>query len=236
MLNFLGIGAQKAGTTWLYEMLSQHPAVGFPGGKEIHFWDLKQAQGIQWYKHLFANPAANLVQGEMTPAYAILPIQEIRKIYFHYPDIQLIYILRNPLERAWSAALMALQRAEMTIDEASDQWFIDHFYSQGSLKRGDYLACMQTWLQVYSRQQLLVLRYESIQREPLQLLTRCCQHLHIDPVIYQAMPRATLHQSVFAGSGHPLRPQLKQILLTLYSPKIEQLNEYLQQDFSIWLQ
>lgn len=41
MLDFLGIGAQKAGTTWLYEKLRLHPDIAFPAGKEVHFWDQK---------------------------------------------------------------------------------------------------------------------------------------------------------------------------------------------------
>jgi hypothetical protein len=68
---------------------------------------------------------------------------------------------------------MALQRAEMTIDEASDAWFSDHFHSAGSRQRGDYETCLRTWREVFSDEQILVLRFEHLATEPELLLNRC---------------------------------------------------------------
>ena len=144
MLQFLGIGAQKAGTTWLFSMLSRHPDLSFPAGKEIHFWDQQHDRGIDWYRNLFASDTQRL-EGEITPAYAILAPELIRDCHAHFPHVRLIYLIRNPIERAWSSALMALTRAEMTLPEASDQWFIDHFNSAGSRARGDYAGCIAAW-------------------------------------------------------------------------------------------
>jgi hypothetical protein len=232
MLNFLGIGAQKAGTTWLYTMLSHHPAIRFPAGKEIHFWDQQRQRGIDWYDALFTGDEQ--IKGEITPAYAILSVSQVRDIYTYYPHIRLFYVLRNPIERAWSAALMALERAEMTITDASDQWFIDHFNSQDSLKRGDYEACLKIWTSVYLRSQLLILRFEAIATNPSQLLTQCCQHLGINTISIDSS--SILQQKVFAGEGYPLRPTLHTKLLEMYKPKIMRLSAYLQQDFSNWLE
>jgi hypothetical protein len=144
MLDFLGIGAQKAGTTWLYEQLKRHSQLAFPLGKEAHFWNRPHDPiTIARYVGRFADLTA--VAGEITPAYGILPVEIIREIHQQAPRLRLIYLIRNPIERAWSAALMALQRAEMTIDEASDAWFSDHFHSAGSRQRGDYETCLRTW-------------------------------------------------------------------------------------------
>ena len=120
MLDFLGIGAQKAGTTWLYEQLRLHPDISFPAGKEVHFWDLQYERGIEWYRPLFTHDKCKCL-GEITPAYAMLSKVHIEEIRDINPSLKIIYILRNPIHRAWSSALMALKRAEMTIDEASDQ-------------------------------------------------------------------------------------------------------------------
>ena len=231
MLNFLGIGAQKAGTTWLYEMLNHHTDISFPAGKEVHFWN-RQQQEVDWYKSLFINTK---VAGDITPAYSFLTIKVIKQIYFHYPEIKLIYIIRNPIHRAWSSALMALSRAEMTIEEASDQWFIDHFNSQGSLQRGDYETCIKNWLHVFPNQQLLILHFEEITTNPQQLLIRCCQHLNIDPTIYLSIENNIFQEKVFAGNGQTLRPSLYPFLFQIYESKIIKLEKYLQQDFSDWL-
>jgi hypothetical protein len=228
MLDFLGIGAQKAGTTWLYEQLSRHPQILFPAGKEVHFWDRADDPDPAWYRQRFAqDTGSGIRQGEITPAYAFIPRLRIEQIRALYPGLRLIYLIRNPIERAWSSALMALGRAEMQIDEASDQWFIDHFQSRGSLGRGDYEVCIRNWRSVYPDGQLLILLYESIAREPLVLLQRVADHLRIDPAFYLASPADELRRRVFAGSGHPLRPSLRPVLEEIYREKILSLQHYL---------
>jgi len=236
MLDFLGIGAQKAGTTWLYEMLRLHPQVSFPAGKEVHFWDDQRDRGIVWYQSLFAGEESGRKKGEITPAYAILPVEAIRDIHAINPALRSVYIIRNPVERAWSSALMALGRAEMTIDEASDQWFIDHFRSAGSLARGDYEQCIRNWRSVFPSEQLLVLRHEEIRSEPLALLTQCCRHLGIDEKFFAAAGTELLGRRVFSGPGHTIRPGLLPVLREIYCPKIRSLGEYLGADLGPWLE
>jgi hypothetical protein len=219
MLDFLGIGAQKAGTTWLYANLRKHPAIAFPAGKEVHFWDANYALGIDWYRNLFPHQE-NRRQGEITPAYAILPIALIQEIYRFNPLLKLIYIVRNPRDRAWSSALMALKRAEMTFEEASDQWFIDHFNSQGSRMRGNYRQCIANWTSVFPAAQLLILNYDDISRRPHALLQQCCAHLGVNVSFFaeNAATSAALQQRVFSGEGHKLRESLKAHLEALYPP------------------
>ena len=54
MLDFLGIGAQKAATTWLYANLDLHPQIAFPAGKEVHFWDRREGREPEEWLKLFA--------------------------------------------------------------------------------------------------------------------------------------------------------------------------------------
>ncbi|HUM93585.1 MAG TPA: sulfotransferase [Candidatus Competibacter sp.] len=233
MLSFLGIGAQKAGTTWLYEHASRHPQLAFPLGKEAHFWDRPHdAAAIAAYLKHFQTDG---VAGEITPSYAALPSETVREIYACNPRMRLIYLLRNPMDRAWSSALMALQRAQMTLDEASDAWFSDHFHSAASLKRGDYQTCMETWRAVFPEQQLLILRFEQIVNEPETLLNRCFIYLQVAPMEPDQLRRQGCRQPVFTGPGYPLRPSLKPILKRLYQDKIEKLGLYLDMDLSDWL-
>ncbi len=234
MLNFLGIGAQKAGTTWLYEQLRHHPQLAFPLGKEAHFWNRPHdVNAVASYLNHFASATA--IAGEITPAYGMLPLETIQEIHGQAPQLQLIYLIRNPIDRAWSSALMALQRAEMTIDEASDQWFTDHFQSAGSMKRGDYQSCLRTWRAVFPANQLLVLRFEHIKSEPESLLNRCFQHLGVAPQTPEQLRQQGCREIVFAGPGHRLRPTLKPVLLALYKDRIQQLARYLNMDLSLWL-
>jgi hypothetical protein len=233
MLDFLGIGAQKAGTTWLYTHLSQHEKIDFPAGKEVHFWDLHHDRGVDWYSSLFVENE-DKKNGEITPAYAYLAVERIKEIRYLNPSLRIIYIVRNPMERAWSSALMALERSEMTFGEASDQWFIDHFRSAGSLARGDYESCIKRWYSVFDRKQLLVKRYESICESPREVLKHCCDHIGVDGRIFDHIADDVLSIRVLQGPGYEIRPSLRPILAELYLPKIASLQEYLVEDFSSW--
>ncbi len=231
MLNFLGIGAQKAGTTWLYETLSRHPDIAFPGGKEIHFWNYNRDRGLDWYNGLFADNSRT--NGEITPAYGILPVETIREIHNLYPALRLVYIIRDPIERAWSSAKMESQRAGKNLPEVPDQWFIDQFRSNDSLSRGDYETCIRNWRSVFSPEQLLIALHEELRDQPLFLLEKVCRHLGVEN-IYTGWSGDDLKQPVFAGIPEPLRPSLLPELMEIYDWRISSLAAYLRKDLSGW--
>lgn len=234
MYKFLGIGAQKAGTTWLYEMLRQHPDINFPLNKEVHYWDKKYPkQKAEDYLANFQHPILN--QGEITPAYAFLPTTTIETIHYHHPDLKIFYIIRNPIDRAWSSAKMALARSEMEFNEASDQWFIDHFNSKGSLLRGDYEMCLRRWSTVFAKDQILVLQFEDLQQTPDRVLSNCCHHLDINEFDSDQLCKIKVKQAIFSTSEHKLNTDLKQQLLKLYQDKINKLAYYLDIDLSDWI-
>lgn len=235
MIDFLGIGAQKAGTTWIYQHLSRHPDIRFPSGKEIHFWDHWRSNGVEWWTGLFADDHERRKQGEITPAYAMLDEATIREIATLLPDLRVFYSLRNPIARAWSSALMALERAEMTIDEASHLWFLDHFKSAGSRRRGDYLSSIKRWQSVFSGEQLLTIIFDDIIKDPGGVLTLLCRHLGVDPNGLGGVPSAELAMPVFAGPGHDLPEPLLAFLRIIYKPMINPLSELLGRDLSCWL-
>ena len=100
--DFLIIGAQRSGTTWLYNVLGVHPEIAMAKDrKEVHFFDRYYHRGLEWYKRRFPdNP--NMKAGEATPAYLYNP-KCPKRISETLPDVKLICILRNPVERALSA-------------------------------------------------------------------------------------------------------------------------------------
>lgn len=232
MIDFLGIGAQKAGTTWIYQHLSRHPQIRFPAGKEIHFWDQHRRNGVDWWLGLFADGQQGRKQGEITPAYAILDPATIRQIADLLPDLRVFYSLRNPIARAWSSALMALERAEMTFDEASTLWFLDHFKSSGSRRRGDYLSCIANWRAAFPEQQFLIILFDDIVARPDTALAALCGHLEVDT----PAPTTDLAEPVFAGAGYDIPELLLNFLRVIYRPMIGRLSQLLSRDLSPWLE
>lgn len=236
MLDFVSIGAQKAGTTWLHAALSAHPQVRFPAGKEVHFWNRHRARGIDWYRAQFSHGSPDLRRGDITPAYAILPQDTIREVHECDPGLRILYTLRNPIDRAWSAALMVLTRGDMTVDEASDAWFLDCFRSRGSTMRGDYETCLRNWRAVFPEEQILVLRYEVLCEDSLGYLKACCDHIGVAPGFFEQERPEILGKRVYAGPGVPLRESLRAGLHDLYADQIASLAVYLGVDLSAWLE
>jgi hypothetical protein len=233
MLNFLGIGAQKAGTTWLFQQLQAHPGISFPGGKEVHFWDVHRHRGVDWYRGLFRGTGGGL-EGDITPAYAILEPAVIAECHAAFPHLRLIYTLRNPLERAWSAAKMEVRHADRQLADTSDDWLLEQCHDPGSIARGDYETCIRNWLRAYPRESLLILRFEELVNSPSTYLAKCFAHLGVAATV--GSDAAALRGKACAGHPEPIRPALRPVLRDLYAEKIRGLAEYLGQDFSAWLE
>ena len=67
--NFLYIGAEKAGSSWIYEILREHPQVYVPPAKDIQFFDKNFDKGIEWYLSLFGSGAGQIAIGEVSHDY-----------------------------------------------------------------------------------------------------------------------------------------------------------------------
>src|SRR5262249_2098440 len=151
----------------------------------------------------------------------------IRQIAELVPSVRLFYSIRNPIARAWSSALMALERAEMTIDEASDLWFIGHFKSAGSRQRGDYAACLLRWQGGFSAGQIRVILFDDLVAKPGEMLTGLAEHIGVEPGFFRSVPEIELRKPVFAGPGHVLRPTLRRFLTASYGLQIAALGKVL---------
>ena len=80
-VSFLCIGAQKAGTTWLHEMLRRHKGLSLPEQKEVHFWDWNRRKGLKWYSNQFSQTSRNCLCGEVTPCYAVLATEKVSEVH-----------------------------------------------------------------------------------------------------------------------------------------------------------
>ena len=100
--NFLVIGAGKSGTTSLAAYLDAHPDVFMAHQKEVRFFDRYWHEGVDWYAAKFAAAAGKAAVGEASPSYlqsAEAPARTAQTI----PGAKLIALLRNPVDRAYSA-------------------------------------------------------------------------------------------------------------------------------------
>ena len=112
---FLIIGAQKSATRWLRINLGHHPDI-FAAPSEMHFWNnghRVEKLGIEWYREQFEGWNGEPIVGEATPGYMFWrhhPALVAKRIKAHHPDVKLIAILRNPVDRAQSALMHQMRR------------------------------------------------------------------------------------------------------------------------------
>ena len=186
--DFLIIGAARSGTTSLYEYLSQHPSV-IPGvGKEVYFFDKKFNKGINWYKSFFPTKLSksrleskqkrNCLTGEATPRYLHYP-HTPKRVFDLIPNIKLIVLLRNPIDRAYSHYQMEVgsDNEELPFEEAIEQeekritddmkkmernenFYSVYFYRKSYLTRGIYVNQLKRWFEYFPREQFLILKSE----------------------------------------------------------------------------
>src|SRR4051812_46716716 len=101
--DFIIIGVQKGGTSSLFEYLKQHPNIKTSVVKEVHYYDSDYKKGMKWYRSFFPLNEKNkkIIYGEASPYYFFHPLVPER-IYKDNPNIKLILLLRDPVDRAYS--------------------------------------------------------------------------------------------------------------------------------------
>ena len=227
--DFLGIGGQKAGTTWLHANLACHPDLYLPTEtKELHYFD------TWWRRESVAEYAANFaaagarVKGEVTPAYSILPASRIRAIRRLMPELKLVLLVRDPVERAWSHACMFLLRGR-GLEAVPESEFIAHFTSQASRGRGGYAGSIDRWTSIFPADRLLIGFYDELRVDPQGLLRRVFAHLGVrEDVDWSAFP---LYERILpvqqVDSAPPMPERYEGFLVDLYRDELRRLAERL---------
>lgn len=107
--NFLFIGADKSGSTWLYEILRRHPHCFTPRAKDLYFFDRYYDKGIDWYARFFSRaPKDALAIGELSHDYLYSEAAAVR-IARDLPGVRLVVFLRDPVERCFSEYLYLIR-------------------------------------------------------------------------------------------------------------------------------
>lgn len=159
-INFIGIGVQKGGTSWLHRQLLNHPQVFVPKDrKEIHFFDEYYDRGLSWYEKWFTGAQENHIAiGEITPNY-IYDEKTAPRIKTDYTDMHFIVILRDPVARAYSQYQMMFQSGIAQKYKGFDDFMTHHPHA---FKRGLYARQLAHWFEYFPMKNFLILKSEDI--------------------------------------------------------------------------
>ena len=176
--DFVGLGAQKAATSWLYFCLYEHPGVCAPV-KELHFFsrDDAFAKGYQWYERVFAGCPAGAVAGEFSTSY--LSSEEApARIAARYPDVRLVASLRNPVDRALSNHANDLLVGAVPTAVPFREVLADHpEYVDG----GRYATHLRRYFERFGSDAVHVILYDDIVDDPSSVVRSLYDFLGIAP-------------------------------------------------------
>jgi hypothetical protein len=244
--SFIIIGAQRGGTTNLYNLLLGHPDV-YPGVvKEAHYFDQHFSRGTAWYRAHFAadcrssdEPYNRPITGEATPCYLFHP-HAARRVAELLPTTKLIVLLRNPVDRAYSHYNLsrAWGHEELSFDEAiaceeariaddvqhlrDDEWYLGANRARFSyLSRGIYADQLPGWLQRFGSERLLILQSETFFADPGRTLGHVIDFLGLPP------KKLDLNRDYPKLSRPPLEKATREQLTSFFQPHNERLFDLL---------
>ncbi len=277
--NFVGIGAQKAGTTWLHSQLGHHPQVWTPPIKELHYFDRevratsskhlataspirrwvggeewerpRMVEGVRavvadwregrreraawnarwyfgrydddWYRGLFRAGEGCVAIGEVTPRYGTLDLEHIRHISRVNPEMKIIYFLRNPVDRCWSALRYFVKRGSKKIDLESPAKLVKKIMkAEGIARHSNYLETIANLERVFPGRQVLIGYFDAIERDPGALLRKVWEFLEVDDL---EIPNERLRTVRNLSPKRDMPAEVRAALIEIYAPAVREMAE-----------
>jgi uncharacterized protein (TIGR03086 family) len=247
---FLIIGAQKSGTRWLRVNLGRHPEV-YTAPLETQYFHSPgrvESLGTEWYRRLFSGWAGEPIVGEATPGYMMWrhrPRQVARRIAEVLPDVRLVAILRNPVDRAQSAMVHFEKRGKLPARSS----LLDVVRRTPPehdplclVTGGWYAASLKPYRELFG-DRLLVLLHDDVTDEPRRLYEQVLLHIgaasHFVPADLEAVVFS--NQQPDAGDAdeeasvaRELSNDERQQLFAYFRDDVHVLEEMIDRDLSNW--
>lgn len=260
MPDFIIIGAQKCGTTSLYNYLVKHPNIHSAATKELHFFDHKFNKGFWWYRAHFPTTLEqyytehiakrDYVTGEASPSYIFHPLAPKRVAQF-LPQVKLIVLLRNPVDRLYSQYRHKVERgkheklplAEAIAREeeriqgerekiATVKDYFSNSYQHFAYKaRGRYAEQLEAWFSHFPREQFLILKSEDLYANPGEIYKQTLEFLNVPAFEPASLKKGYRQYNKSKETPSKMNPEIRKQLLAYYEPYNQQLYQLVGRDF-----
>ena len=250
--DFVGVGVQKGGTSWLAEMIAQHPGV-LMRKKEINFFVRNYHRGYGWYHRWFRDKNGRLA-GEFTQSYIISPRPDPTHREFYpnwnprrtllfwrkqpsardelkkrYPEVRVLAIFRNPVDRAWSEYWFWRRRKERNKKRYvsfEKMWADDGRWIQ---TRGFYADQLASWREAFP--DFGVFFYDDIKRDPVGLAQEVYRFIGLDDFFIPKDYERTVNKTDYT----PMPPATRSMLVEFYRDQIIRFSNMTGRDLAHWL-
>ena len=252
--NFIIIGSSKSGTWATHNYLLQHPDIGY-SARNIHFFEYAYSNKISWYKSHFPTKLyKSLVEsirkrkclmGEHTSTYLYHPLvpQRVKDVI---PNVKLIVLLRNPVDRAYSnynmfvrtgiekrtfedAIFSEIKRIEIIKENNNFQIKNPNFSNRvefNYLRIGTYVDSLENWLKFFRREQFCIIENKDLSKNPQQVFDKIFKFLNLSSFELKQEERWNV------GKYEKMKTSTRKILVDYFKPYNERLYKLLGQNFS----
>jgi hypothetical protein len=175
--NFIGVGAQKCASSWVYDILKDHPQAALSDKKELDFFSYHYEHGFDWYERQFALTGAAVIVGEISPSYFHDP-RAPERVKNYNSAAKIVVTLRDPVERALSqhrheVRVGAYLGPDFTFEAGLAQ-------NPTYIEQGLYGTHLARWLGCFPQEQLLCIFQEDIKASPEMVAQQLYKFLAID--------------------------------------------------------
>jgi hypothetical protein len=179
--DFIAIGPQRTGTTWVYRALGGH--VGLPRKtKETDFFSEHYAKGMEWYLEFFRDCAPGLPMGEISPNYFAAPLA-CERIASHVPECRIICTLRDPVDRLYSFYRLMRHNGwtRVTIEEFAES-------DMSATETNRYAHHLARWRERFGPERVLMALYDDLENAPRHFMDTICDFIGIAPISLENSP------------------------------------------------
>jgi uncharacterized protein (TIGR03086 family) len=247
---FIIIGAQKSGTRWLRVNLGRHPEV-YTAPLETMFFHSPErfdTHGLEWYRAKFDGWDGEPFVGEATPGYMMWrhrPRRVAARIAEVLPDVQLIALLRNPVDRAYSAMVHFEKRGKLPVGSSMLELIRERPPEHDPLclvSGGWYAASLKPYTELFG-EQLLVLLHDDIEDNPRRVYEQALQHIgattdfvppDLETVLFSAQRSNAASSTERPNGSRRLSEDERQHLYAYFRDDVRMLEHMIDRDLSRW--
>lgn len=175
---FIGIGAQKCASTWLYRILAEHPQVGVSAEKELDFFSYRYDRGFQWYERHFAGCNGKSAVGEISPSYFAEPAvpERVRR---YASDVRVLVSFRDPVQRALSNHKHEVRLGQFSGPDLSFEAGLRN--NPMYVEQGRYGTHLARWFEHFPREQILCVFMDDVETQPERVAADVYKFVGVDP-------------------------------------------------------